>query len=265
MRRRGGRKRALGTREPLELPTAADRRWSLDFVSDAFTDGRRFRILAMVDNFTRECPALVPDTSISGRRLARELDAVLAVRGKPWTCVSDNGTELTSMAILVWTQERGVGWHYIAPGKPTQNAFIESFNGRLRDELLNETLFSSLTQARVALAAWRGGARRGRGASPRWWCGRRRASRRGHRKGAASPPVSGQRGAASWREPAPEPEPRRRFPQRIPGLRRAGRRRSSGGSRGGGARPTRRRRRGAGPRRGGCRSRVCGGRCGVYE
>jgi putative transposase len=155
VRRRGGRKRALGTRKSLELPMAADRRWSLDFVSDAFTDGRRFRILAVVDDFTRECLALVPDTSISGRRVARELDAVLAVRGKPWTCVSDNGTELTSMAILAWTQERGVDWHYIAPGKPTQNAFIESFNGRLRDELLNETLFSSLAQARVVLAAWR--------------------------------------------------------------------------------------------------------------
>jgi putative transposase len=155
VRRRGGRKRALGTRKPLELPAAANRRWSLDFVSDAFTDGRRFRILAVVDDFTRECLALVPDTSISGQRVARELDAVIAARGKPWTCVSDNGTELTSMAILAWTQERNVEWHYIAPGKPTQNAFVESFNGRLRDELLNETLFSSLAQARVVLAAWR--------------------------------------------------------------------------------------------------------------
>ena len=155
VRRRGGRKRALGTRRPMEMPAAANQRWSLDFVSDAFTDGRRFRILAVIDDFTRECLALVPDTSISGRRVVRELDAIIAVRGKPRTCVSDNGTELTSMAILAWTQERRVDWHYIAPGKPTQNAFAESFIGRLRDELLNETLFSSLAQARSVLAAWR--------------------------------------------------------------------------------------------------------------
>jgi putative transposase len=155
VRRRGGRKRALGTRRPIELPAAANQRWSLDFVSDAFTDGRRFRVLAVVDDFTRECLTLVPDTSISGLRVARELDAIIAVRGEPRTCVSDNGTELTSMAILAWTQERRVDWHYIAPGKPTQNAFAESFIGRLRDELLNETLFSSLAQARSVLAAWR--------------------------------------------------------------------------------------------------------------
>src|SRR5947208_11894650 len=136
----GGRKRALGTRAPLLLPQGPNQRWSLDFLSDALSDGRRFRILAIVDDFTRECLALVADTSLSGLRVARELDAIIAERGKPLHCISDNGTELTSMAILRWCQETGVDWHYIAPGKPTQNAFIESFNGRLRDELLNETL-----------------------------------------------------------------------------------------------------------------------------
>jgi putative transposase len=155
VRRRGGRKRALGTRRPIETPRAENQRWSLDFASDAFTDGRRFRILAIVDDFTRECLALVPDTSLSGTRVARELDAVIAARGRPKTCVSDNGAELVSMAILAWTQERGVDWHFIAPGRPTQNAFVESSIGRLRDELLNETLFSSIGQARVVLAAWR--------------------------------------------------------------------------------------------------------------
>ena len=155
VRRRGGRKRALGTRAPMILPDGPNRRWSLDFLSDAFTDGRRFRILAVVDDWTRECLCLVADTSISGRRVARELDALVARRGRPAAIVSDNGTELTSMAILQWSQEHGVEWHYIAPGKPTQNAFVESFNGRLRDELLNETLFSTMTQARAALAAWR--------------------------------------------------------------------------------------------------------------
>jgi putative transposase len=155
VRRRGGRKRALGVRAPLALPSGPNERWSLDFVSDCFTDGRRFRILAIVDDFTRESLALIPDTSLSGARVARELDALIARRGRPKGCVSDNGTELTSMAILKWTQTSGVDWHYIAPGKPQQNAFAESFIGRLRDECLNETLFASLSHARAVLDAWR--------------------------------------------------------------------------------------------------------------
>ena len=154
VRRRGGRKRALGTRAPIAIPFRANERWSLDFVADQMSDGRRFRIFAVVDDCTRECLALIADTSISGRRVARELDRVLAVRGRPGTIVSDNGTEFTSNAILAWSEERGVSWHYIAPGKPTQNAFIESFNGRLRDELLNETLFRSLPHVRAVLASW---------------------------------------------------------------------------------------------------------------
>jgi putative transposase len=154
VRRRSGRKRALGTRAPLALPHGPNQRWSLDFLHDQLSDGRRFRILAVVDDFTRECLALVADTSLSGRRVGRELDAVVAQRGKPAGCLSDNGTELTSMAILRWSQDTGVEWHYIAPGKPQQNAFIESFNGRLRDELLNETLFTSLSHVRETLAIW---------------------------------------------------------------------------------------------------------------
>ena len=154
VRRRGGRKRALGTRAPLALPQGVNQRWSLDFLHDQLSDGRRLRILAVVDDFTRECLALVADTSLSGLRVGRELDAIIERRGKPAGCVSDNGTELTSMAILRWSQETGVEWHYIAPGKPQQNAFIESFNGRLRDELLNETLFGSLAHARAELTAW---------------------------------------------------------------------------------------------------------------
>ena len=155
VRKRGGRKRALGVRAPLALPSRPNERWSLDFVSDTFTDGRRFRALAVVDDCTRECLALVADTSLSGARVARELDATIAIRGKPMTCVSDNGTEFTSMAILAWSKGAGVDWHYIQPGKPQQNAFVESFNGRLRDECLNETAFSSLAEARAVLAAWR--------------------------------------------------------------------------------------------------------------
>ena len=155
VRRRGGRKRALGTRAPMTIPQGANQRWSLDFLSDAFSDGRRFRILAVVDDFTRECLCLVADTSLSGGRVARELDVIAMHRGLPSGVVSDNGTELTSLAMLKWSQDRRVAWHYIAPGKPTQNAFIESFNGRLRDELLNETLFGSLAHARQALEDWK--------------------------------------------------------------------------------------------------------------
>lgn len=154
VRRRRGRKRAMGTRAPMTMPQGSNQRWSLDFVSDTLACGRRFRILAVVDDFTRECLALAVDTSISGLRVARELDAIIAVRGKPLMIVSDNGTELTSLAILRWTQERRIEWHYIAPGKPQQNGFVESFNGRLRDECLNETLFSSLGHARSVLRAW---------------------------------------------------------------------------------------------------------------
>jgi putative transposase len=155
VRRRGGRKRALGTRAPLAIPQWPNERWSLDFVADQFIDGRRLRILVVVDDCTRECLALVADTSISGIRVARELDRLLAERGKPKTIVSDNGTELTSNAILQWADDHKVNWHYIAPGKPVQNAFVESFIGRLRDELLNETLFRSLAHTRAVLDAWR--------------------------------------------------------------------------------------------------------------
>ena len=108
VRRRSGRKRALGTRAPMMLPQGANQRWSLDFVSDTFADGRRFRILAIVDDFTRECLALVADTSLPGLRVARELDTLVAARGRPAMIVSDNGTELTGMTILRWSQDTRV-------------------------------------------------------------------------------------------------------------------------------------------------------------
>jgi len=110
-------------------------------------DGRRFRILCVVDDFSRECLGLVADTSLAGSRVARKLDKIISTRKTPRTVASDNGTELTSMAILKWSQERAVDRHYIAPGKPTQNAFVESFNGRLRDQCLNEILFTSVRHA----------------------------------------------------------------------------------------------------------------------
>ena len=153
--KRAGRKRALGTRAPIPVPLRPNDRWSLDFVSDQLACGRRFRILAVFDDCTRECLAAVADTSLSGRRVARELDLLIGSRCRPRTIVSDNGTELTSNAILSWADQTKVGWHYIALGKPMQNAFVESFNGRLRDEFLNETLFTSLMLARLALEDWR--------------------------------------------------------------------------------------------------------------
>ena len=155
VRKRGGRKRALGTRAPMAIPQDANQRWSVDFVSDTLVDGRRFRILCVIDDFSRECLATVVDNSLSGERVARELDAIAERRGYPCMVVSDNGTELTSNAMLAWQQDRGVEWHYIAPGKPMQNGFVESFNGRLRDECLNEHLFRSFRHAREIIEDWR--------------------------------------------------------------------------------------------------------------
>jgi putative transposase len=154
VRRRGRRKRALGTRAAILLPHAINQRWSLDFVSDTLSDGRRFRILCVVDDFSRECLATVVDTSLSGVRVVRELERLGIERAMPQVVVSDNGTELTSGAVLRWTTGR-LAWHYIEPGKPVQNAFVESFNGRLRDECLNEHVFFSLAEARQIIESWR--------------------------------------------------------------------------------------------------------------
>ena len=154
VRRRRGRKRALGTRAPMTLPNAINQRWSLDFVSDALSDGRRFRILCIVDDFSRECLATVVDTSLGGVRVVRELETLGFERSTPRVIVSDNGTELTSCAVLRWATGR-LDWHYIEPGKPVQNAFIESFNSKLRDECLNEHVFLNLAEARETIEAWR--------------------------------------------------------------------------------------------------------------
>lgn len=154
VRKRQARRRAVGTRAPILVEPRPNARWSLDFVHDQFACGRRFRILNIVDDVTRECLAAVPDTSISGKRVARELSTLIRRRGAPGMIISDHGTEFTSNAILTWTSESKVEWHYIAPGKPMQNGFCESFNGRMRDELLNETLFFGLAHAREKVSAW---------------------------------------------------------------------------------------------------------------
>jgi putative transposase len=155
VRRRRARRRALGERAPIGLPAAPNQRWSLDFLADQLGNGRRFRILAVIDDFSRECLATIVDTSLPGMRVVRELDRLVGLRGSPAAMVSDNGTELTGNAVLRWAQERGVAWHYIQPGKPMQNGLVESFNGRLRDECLNEHVFASLAEARALIEAWR--------------------------------------------------------------------------------------------------------------
>lgn len=127
---------------------------ALDFVHDQMASRRRFRVLNMVDDVTRECLAAVPDKTISGRRVVRELIELIERRGKPGMTASNNGTKLTSKAVLARCGEIGVEWHYIAPGRPMQNGYVESFNGRMRDELPNETLFLSMAHARVEIAAW---------------------------------------------------------------------------------------------------------------
>ena len=154
VRKRKGRKRATGSRAPILVEARPNARWSVDFVHDQLSNGRRFRILNVLDDVTKECLAAVADTSISGRRVARELDAVIAKRGKPSLIVSDHGTEFTSNAMLAWAQASRVEWHFIAPGKPMQNGICEAFNGRMRDEFLNETIFYDLDHARSALARW---------------------------------------------------------------------------------------------------------------
>ena len=128
----------------------ANARRSLDFFHDQFACGRPFRVLNVADDVTRECLAAIPDTSISGRRVVRELTTLIERRGKPGMIVSDNGTELISNAILAWSTDHMVEWHHIATGRPIQNGYVESFNARMRNELLNESLSVSLDHARSA-------------------------------------------------------------------------------------------------------------------
>ena len=155
VKKRKGRKRAIGTRTKLPQAQHVNHIWSLDFMSDALEDGRRFRILGVMDQYGRPCLSLTADTSISGKRVARELDRLVERYGKPEIIVSDNGTEFTSKAILQWVSDNKVQWHYITPGKPSENGFTESLNGKIRDECLNEHLFTSLSHAKDILEEWR--------------------------------------------------------------------------------------------------------------
>jgi putative transposase len=153
--RRKRRKRLNVPRIPMLVPSAVNERWSIDFVSDQLANGRRFRVFNVVDDFTRECVLQIADFSISGQRVVNELERVSMSRPLPKTIVCDNGPELTSNAMFLWSQERGVKLHFIQPGKPTQNAFVESFNGKFREYCLDLNWFTSLDDARLRIARWR--------------------------------------------------------------------------------------------------------------
>ena len=153
-RRKGKRKRS-GIRLALALPVRANERWSMDFVSDALNCGRKFRSLNIVDDFTRESVAIEVDTCLSGDRVARVLSGLRATRGLPKAIVCDNGPEFTSRALDQWAFQNQVDLKFIQPGKPNQNAYVESFNGRFRDECLNENWFLNLEDARLTISIWR--------------------------------------------------------------------------------------------------------------
>ena len=149
------RKKLNRPRVPMAVPVRVNERWSMDFVSDQQANGRRFRVLNVVDDFSRECVLQVVDFSISGQRLARELDRLAAHRSLPKAIVCDNGPEFTSKAMFFWSRRSGVKLHFIQPGKPTQNAFVESFNGKFREYCLNLHWFATLEDARSTIDAWR--------------------------------------------------------------------------------------------------------------
>jgi len=154
LRRRKRKKRGLGLRVRLPEAQRPNQRWSMDFMSDALCTGRRFRTLNVVDDYTRECLAIEVDTSLGGERVKRVLDAIVAERGWPVTITSDNGPEFTGKALDEWAYNR-VGLHFIDPGKPTQNAYVESFNGKFREECLNEHWFTSIPEARQIIGDWK--------------------------------------------------------------------------------------------------------------
>lgn len=150
------RKRLAGReRLPLTASVRRNQRWSMDFVSDSLCSGRRFRVLDIVDDFTRESPGQLVDLSISGARVTGFLDQLAVLHGLPEEIVMDNGSEFTSKAMFLWSLKTGVQLRFIQPGKPMQNGYAESFNGKFRDECLNENWFVSLGEARRVIADWR--------------------------------------------------------------------------------------------------------------
>ena len=155
VRRRKRKRIGAAERQPLARPTRTNERWSMDFVSDGLSDGRRFRSLNVVDDYSRECLATEVDTSLSGMRVVRVLTRLGEQRGLPEVLVMDIGPEFAGQVLDRWAYEEGVKLHFIEPGKPIQNAFIESFNGKMRDECLNEHWFMTLREARETIELWR--------------------------------------------------------------------------------------------------------------
>lgn len=155
VRRRRRKRVAAGKRAVLAAPSRANERWSMDFVSDTLANGRVFRTLNIVDDFTRECVAIEVDYSLPGLRVVQVLDRLAMTRGLPARIVMDNGPEFAGRVLDGWAYRRGVQLHFIQPGKPVQNAFIESFNGKFRDQCLNEHWFVSLLDARWTIETYR--------------------------------------------------------------------------------------------------------------
>lgn len=155
VRKRGSRKRAVGPRLTRIKATEVNQVWSLDFMFDRLADGRKIRLLNIIDEFSRESLKMVVDTSLSGTWVVRELEDLIKTRGLPKCIVSDNGTEFTSVAVLKWSENMSVSWHYIEPGKPMQNGTVESFNGKVRDEFLNQHWFMSLREVKELAERWR--------------------------------------------------------------------------------------------------------------
>jgi putative transposase len=148
------RKRAVQARVPLAVATGANQRWSMNFMSERFENGSYFRVLTIIDQFSRECPLLWADVSLSGIKIVAGLERLARIRGVPQAITVDNGAEFCSRAVDAWAHQAGVKLDFIRPGKPAENGFIESFNGRLRDECLNANLFFNLADAREKLEAW---------------------------------------------------------------------------------------------------------------
>ena len=155
LRRRKRRKKYVGPRVPMPVPAKPNQHLSMDFIQDRLTNGRKIRTLTIVDNFSRECPALEVDTSMGGRRVVRVLERLAERHGAPEAITIDNGTEFDGKAMDEWAFKRGVRLDFIHPGKPVENAFGESFNGKFRDECLNEHLFETLDHARKIIENWR--------------------------------------------------------------------------------------------------------------
>lgn len=155
LRKKKRRKGAAGARVALPSAQKVNQHWSMDFVSDSFVTGRRFRALTIVDDYSRECPAIEVDTSLGGARVVMVLERLAETRGLPEVITVDNGPEFVGRALDEWAYRRGVRLNFIRPGKPIENALVESFNGRLRDECLNINWFISLKQAREIIEEWR--------------------------------------------------------------------------------------------------------------